>query len=297
MYLKSVIFAIFLSTSVIANLNISDEEILGIRLKSASTEVNRLNLLTDSQFVFDFNQFKTGNDNATGVTVGKAGRTVAAVPNNFPALIGHGVAMTVGFIEPCGINLPHTHPRATEINFIVSGTFRAGFFLENGARFIGHNLTAGMMTIFPQGSIHFEQNEGCEPAMFVAAFNNEDPGVQTTTLSYFGLPADIAATGFDGANATLVQELALKLQKNPALGVEECRIRCGLSTGDDSSSTGSSSNGSSSTCSAEGNMRCASSDTYQTCAQNDQGQLEFGVVQQCQTGLSCHASGDNIYCY
>jgi len=212
-----------------ALMNITDEEILGIRLKSATTELDRLSLLTNDQFVFDFNQFRNGSDTAPGVTVGNGGRTVAALPGNFPALIGHGVAMTVGFIEACGINLPHTHPRATEINFIVSGSFRAGFFLENGAHFIGHNLTAGMMTIFPQGSIHFEQNENCEPAMFVAAFNNEDPGVQTTTLSYFGLPSDIAAVGL-GANATLVQQLSLALAKNPALGVEECRIRCGLPT-------------------------------------------------------------------
>lgn len=62
----------------------------------------------------------------------QGGKTVAATRTNFAAIVGHGVAMTVGFIGPCGINLPHTHPRATEINFIVSGQFMAGFFQENG---------------------------------------------------------------------------------------------------------------------------------------------------------------------
>jgi hypothetical protein len=30
-----------------------------------------------------------------------------------------------------------------------------------------------MATVFPQGAIHFEINMNCEPAMFIAAFNNE----------------------------------------------------------------------------------------------------------------------------
>ena len=73
---------------------------------------------------------------------------------------------------------PHTHPRASEINFSLNTTLQAGFLLENGARFVSVELAAGSATVFPQGSIHFELNPTCEPAMFVAAFNNEDPGVQ-----------------------------------------------------------------------------------------------------------------------
>ena len=76
------------------------------------------------------------------------------------------------------MNSPHTHPRASEINFSVNTTLRAGFLSENGARFVPVELAAGSATVFPQGVIHFEMNPSCEPAMFVAAFNNEDPGVQ-----------------------------------------------------------------------------------------------------------------------
>lgn len=32
-----------------------------------------------------------------------------------------------------------------------------------------------MATVFPQGVIHFEINLGCEQAIFVTAFNNQDP--------------------------------------------------------------------------------------------------------------------------
>ena len=75
------------------------------------------------------------------------------------------------------MNSPHTHPRATEINFSVNTTLRAGFLAENGARFVSIDLAPGSATFFPQGSIHFEMNPSCEPAMFVAGFNDEDPGV------------------------------------------------------------------------------------------------------------------------
>ena len=83
----------------------------------------------------------------------------------------------IGFLGPCGMNSPHTHPRATEINFSVNTTLRAGFLQENGARFVDVELAAGSAAVFPQAAIHFEMNPSCEPAMFVAAFNGEDPGV------------------------------------------------------------------------------------------------------------------------
>ena len=137
--------------------------------------------------------------------------------------------MTVGFIGPCGINLPHTHPRATEINFIVSGRLEAGFFQENGARFITNVLTTGQATVFPQGAIHFEQNLNCEAAMFVAAFNSQDPGVQTVANSFYGgLPADIVGASLGGLNITTVDSMKAMLPVNPSLGIAECRQRCGL---------------------------------------------------------------------
>jgi oxalate decarboxylase/phosphoglucose isomerase-like protein (cupin superfamily) len=137
--------------------------------------------------------------------------------------------MTVGFIGPCGMNLPHTHPRATEINFAVNGTFETGFFQENGARFITNTVVAGQVTIFPQGAIHFEQNLTCDPVMFVAAFNSPDPGVQTVASAFYGgLPADIVGASLGGLNITTVDSLKALLPANPGLGLLECRQRCGL---------------------------------------------------------------------
>ena len=35
--------------------------------------------------------------------------------NQLPALEGQGISMTLVNLEPCAINLPHVHPRATEV--------------------------------------------------------------------------------------------------------------------------------------------------------------------------------------
>jgi quercetin dioxygenase-like cupin family protein len=151
------------------------------KLITSKTAVKRTVILeNDGEFVFDF----LHPPSTTSVTTGEGGHTVAANRGVFPALVGNGVAMTIGFLGPCGLNSPHTHPRATEINYIVNGTVTAGMLLENGARFVTNTVKAGQATVFPKGAIHFEQNLGCEPIIFVAAFNDEDPGVSQIAQRY-----------------------------------------------------------------------------------------------------------------
>ena len=36
--------------------------------------------------------------------------------NNLPALEGQGISMALVNLDACTINLPHIHPRATEVN-------------------------------------------------------------------------------------------------------------------------------------------------------------------------------------
>jgi hypothetical protein len=58
----------------------------------------------------------------------------------------------------------------------MNGEIETGFIEENGARFVHNVLTKGQGMFFPQGSIHYQINTGCDPVLFVAALNNEDPG-------------------------------------------------------------------------------------------------------------------------
>ena len=126
------------------------------------------------------------------------------------------------------MNTPHTHPRATEINFSLNTTLRAGFLAENGARFVTVDLAPGSAAVFPQGAIHFEMNPSCEPAMFVAGFNGEDPGVQQQAQRYFGLPPDIVGATLNGLGVEEVYGLESMIPDNVALSTAECLQRCGI---------------------------------------------------------------------
>ncbi|UJR18113.1 hypothetical protein I4U23_005013 [Adineta vaga] len=191
-------------------------------LQLAVTELDRQALLTDEQFVFDYR-------NAwTGVASGKGGRITLATANNFPALIGRGSAMSIGNIKPCGFVLPHLHPRADELFFMISGEMQAGFIQENGGRFIVNTLVAGQCMVFPQGSIHYELNLSCKPAIYLAAFNSADPGSQAVLNRLIGdLPLDIVSASL-GVDSKTVKTINATIPQNPALGTEDCRKRCGL---------------------------------------------------------------------
>ena len=71
------------------------------------------------------------------------------------------LSIAVGYLEGCGMNIPHTHPRATEINMAINGTLRTGMLAENGARFVFNEVPAGSATVFPRGAVHFEMNLEC----------------------------------------------------------------------------------------------------------------------------------------
>jgi hypothetical protein len=86
-------------------------------------------------------------------------------------------------------------------------------------------------TIRPQGSLHWEFNDHCEPAVFVAALSSEDPGVARTAQNFFINPSEIVAanlaypswlTGVD------IGEYRIQLPTAFAQGAKECYTRCGL---------------------------------------------------------------------
>lgn len=74
------------------------------QLESAATAADRIKLLPNpSDHVYDF----LNPPSADATTLGGGGHTVKADRKDFPALIGNGVSMTLGFIGPCGFNTPH----------------------------------------------------------------------------------------------------------------------------------------------------------------------------------------------
>ncbi|KAK7683714.1 hypothetical protein QCA50_013090 [Cerrena zonata] len=204
-------------------------------IKQATSQTAILNILSkDSDFVFDFNN--------ASATKGVAGETISANIANFPVLTHQSLSMTIGVLEvlwrilnlvrsACGMNTPHTHPRATEMLYLINGSIRTGMLQENGARFVYNEVTSNQAQVFPQGSIHYQENTGCEPAVFVAALNNEDPGVSSIAQRYFGLPPDIVAASLGGIGVEEVAGLESKIPDNIALGTDECLKRCNITRG------------------------------------------------------------------
>jgi hypothetical protein len=214
------------------------------KMKTAGTVVDRFNtLLLDSnknlltgddlrsRTVFDFN---AGNVPAKGAT---GGAIALANINKFPILTGLGVSVALGFISGCGLNTPHTHPRATEFLTVVEGEMHTGFILENGfvdadGKPIEVTATLGKNqgTVFPVGSNHWQFNPSCDNATFVAALSSEDPGVSQIAQNFFNLEGDVieATLGFpesiDGKN---LKDFKAQIPANVAQIVENCAAKCG----------------------------------------------------------------------
>jgi hypothetical protein len=125
------------------------------------------------------------------------------------------------------------HNRATEMVTLVAGqSLKTGFVLEDGFDLpvlVEIGLYQGV--IRPQGSLHWEFNDHCEPAVFVASLSNEDPGVSRTAQNFFINPetiveANMAYPSFlDNVNTT---DFRASLPAAFAQGAKECYQRCGL---------------------------------------------------------------------
>ncbi|KAF4335182.1 hypothetical protein FBEOM_10967 [Fusarium beomiforme] len=133
---------------------------------------------------------------------------------------------------PCGMNTAHTHPRGSEFVVVVAGTLLSGFILENGLTDqVSTTLPQYSLTVYPQGSIHYQFNPGCEEAIFVAGFNHEDPGTSQVVQNIFALNPDIlnATLGFptsiDGKD---IEKFKALIPKSVALGVDDCLKKCNL---------------------------------------------------------------------
>jgi len=202
------------------------------KIITAPLTLDRFDALSkDANFVFDFKATKLNVNNGGGVL---------AVANRkaFPALVGSGSGMAVGFLDGCGFNTPHVHPRATELQIVINGTIVTEMVPENGVfitagdsksgrRVIKNTLKPFQMTPFYQGSIHTQFNPDCEPATFIASFNAEDFGAGQVLDETFNLDANIVTAAFGEAiDGNRVTEFKGKIPPTIAKGVQECLNKC-----------------------------------------------------------------------
>lgn len=189
--------------------------------------------------VFDFG--------ARAAVAGTGGRNVQADGATFPILVNENLAVATFFLNPCGLNSPHTHPRGSEFVTVVQGSVQTGFMLENGflassaqgrqTTRVSATLGPFQGTVFPIGSIHYQFNDNCEPASFISSFNSADPGTSQIAQNFLFHDENIVnitlgeVQSIDGTN---IEEFRSSILANLVLAVDECLARCnGNGGGDD----------------------------------------------------------------
>ena len=146
----------------------------------------------------------TGNAAGSAVTVANVER--------LPGLNTLGVSLARIDFAPWGVNPPHTHPRATEIIFVLHGSLHVGF-ITTANRLYARTVRKGEVFVFPGGLVHFQKNNGRAPAAVVSAFNSQLPGTQAVAQTLFGaspaVPTDVLAREFQ-IDAGLVEAIKSK---------------------------------------------------------------------------------------
>ncbi|KAG9250992.1 spherulin-1B precursor [Emericellopsis atlantica] len=227
----------YLPPAVPVNTRANDQDLI-TKLFTAPQQEDRAKLLNQpGDYVFDFADLDPPEGSATDG--GDGGVSVSAHAKSMPALIGLNSAMMVAFLGPCGMNTAHVHPRATELNIVVKGRLVTNFIVNNGLDHIANTMDTFQMSVFPQGAIHQEFNPDCEEAVFVASFNNQDPGVVSVAQGFFGLRPDVVEATLGGPvtfNGADVETFRDTIPKNIALGIEQIdpaiRLRRAIHTGD-----------------------------------------------------------------
>lgn len=111
--------------------------------------------------------------------------SIAVNSKVFPGLNTLGMSLVRADFEVDGINVPHFHPRATEIAFVLKGKVYSGFVDANN-RVFAKVIEKGEVMVFPRGLVHFQMNVGDTPATILGSFNSQNPGLQRIPTAVFG---------------------------------------------------------------------------------------------------------------
>jgi quercetin dioxygenase-like cupin family protein len=104
-------------------------------------------------------------------------KVTKATMMEFPTLNGQSVAYAVLEFPFNTVNPPHTHPRASELLFVVMGSLDVGF-VDTTNKLFTQKLQQGDIFVFPKGLVHFQFNSDAKnPAMALSAFGSASRGL------------------------------------------------------------------------------------------------------------------------
>ncbi|KAK7392161.1 hypothetical protein VNO78_20591 [Psophocarpus tetragonolobus] len=116
-----------------------------------------------------------------------------------PGLNTLGVSFSRIDYKAGGLNPPHTHPRATEIVFVLDGQLDVGF-ITTANKLISKSIKKGEIFVFPKSLVHYQKNNGDKPASVLSAFNSQLPGTVSLAAALFTstptVPDNVLAQAF-----------------------------------------------------------------------------------------------------
>lgn len=142
-----------------------------------------------SQFVFDLGK-------CPPQVVAKGGTIQEANQSTFPGLNGNGLAIYLLTLEPGAVRIPHWHPDAAELDYVLSGKAKIGLGFPDGEweRF---KVEAGQIAVLPQGWFHYIQNVGEETLRMLVIFNNSAPNDIGISQGFQAIPKEVLGITFD----------------------------------------------------------------------------------------------------
>lgn len=105
--------------------------------------------------------------------------------NVFPGLNTLGMSFVRADFDVGGVNVPHFHPRATEVAYVLEGKVYSGF-VDTNNRIFAKVIEKGEVMVFPRGLVHFQMNVGDSPATLLGSFDSQNPGLQKIPNAVFG---------------------------------------------------------------------------------------------------------------
>ncbi|KAL2325699.1 hypothetical protein Fmac_024757 [Flemingia macrophylla] len=171
---------------------------LCVALPSSAVKVNGFACKEESNVTeADFFFAGLANPGLTNNTLGSV--VTAANVDKIPGLNTLGVSFSRIDYKAGGLNPPHTHPRATEIVFVLDGQLDVGF-ITTANKLISKSIKKGEIFVFPKGLVHYQKNNGDKPASVLSAFNSQLPGTFSVAAALFTssptVPDDVLSQAF-----------------------------------------------------------------------------------------------------
>lgn len=125
----------------------------------------------------------------------------------FPALRGLGVSYSILEYYPETTNPVHTHPRGTELLYLIKGQLDVGL-VDTSNKLYTQTLQEGDVFVFPKGLLHYQINLSPNVARAISAFSSSNPGTLSLPSALFssGIPSVELETAFK-VKAEVIHEL------------------------------------------------------------------------------------------